>query len=354
MKKIFALTLVLASLLTLNSFANAAELIPGDVNMDGVTDNIDAALILKHDALLRPLYGNTLSLGDINGDGNTDSLDAAQVLKHDADLVEIDSAIPEDGEGIKLSLEGRALSSCGGFIDIDDFWLTSIVGDGKTHDYPPMHKFETLEELANFEKKFDPNNQFGYDYDEVPSAREIFDSYDKAFFEEHTLFLLYIGSNSSCRYEICDVIWYENSKKLEICYRYTENPDLQNCDEKGWFLTVPVRKTDIEGCKFYEVNFEASVLLYLPNEQKDGFVLKESAARYAEKGLIEVLEKEGGLPEGSALADIWIEGTFLDAKRIGHVDMNSAFAEALAANEEERELYLGCLANTLLRNRGTP
>ncbi|MBE6677363.1 MAG: hypothetical protein E7597_01015 [Ruminococcaceae bacterium] len=347
MKKVFALVLVMASLLTAGTFANAAEISLGDVNYDGKTDNLDAALILKHDALILPIYGNTLSLGDVNNDGKTDSLDAAQVLKHDAALIEIDCSIPEDGEGVKLSLEGRALSSCGSYIDIDDFWLTSLV------DNKAMHKFENLEELAAFERKFDPHGQFGCDYDEVPSAREIFDSYDKEFFDEYTLFLIYTESSGSCRYEICDVIWYENSKKLEICYRYTKNPDMQTTDIVGWFLTVPVRKADIEGCKFYDVSFESSVLLYLPNEQKDGFVLKESSARYAEKGLVDVLENEGGLPKGSALADLWIEGTFLDAKRIAHVDMNSAFAEALAANEGERDLYLGCLANTLIRNRGS-
>ncbi|MBQ3196126.1 MAG: leucine-rich repeat protein [Clostridia bacterium] len=60
----------------------------GDVNDDGVTDNLDAAFILRHDAMLAVLTGEALAAGDVNGDDRVDSLDASMVLKYDAGIVE--------------------------------------------------------------------------------------------------------------------------------------------------------------------------------------------------------------------------------------------------------------------------
>ncbi|MBQ4648005.1 MAG: dockerin type I repeat-containing protein [Clostridia bacterium] len=60
----------------------------GDANGDGVLNSLDAALILKYDAMiitdLTPLQ---LMLCDANGDGTVNSLDAAQILKYDAMII---------------------------------------------------------------------------------------------------------------------------------------------------------------------------------------------------------------------------------------------------------------------------
>ncbi len=59
----------------------------GDVNGDDLTDNLDAAYILRHDALLVLLEGDQALAADVNFDGIINSLDAANVLKFDADLI---------------------------------------------------------------------------------------------------------------------------------------------------------------------------------------------------------------------------------------------------------------------------
>lgn len=58
----------------------------GDVNGDGYTDNLDAALILKYDAGLALLGISAKEASDYNGDGLTDNLDASLILKFDAGL----------------------------------------------------------------------------------------------------------------------------------------------------------------------------------------------------------------------------------------------------------------------------
>lgn len=59
----------------------------GDVNGDFCVDNLDAALILKHDAGLTDLSESQLGYADVNGDEWVDNLDAALILKYDAGLI---------------------------------------------------------------------------------------------------------------------------------------------------------------------------------------------------------------------------------------------------------------------------
>ena len=59
------------------------EVLVGDVNEDGVIDNLDAAWVLKYDAGLIA----DIDDGDYNSDGVVDNLDAASILKFDAGLI---------------------------------------------------------------------------------------------------------------------------------------------------------------------------------------------------------------------------------------------------------------------------
>ncbi|MBQ3081551.1 MAG: hypothetical protein IJC49_03780 [Clostridia bacterium] len=56
----------------------------GDVNNDGVIDNLDAVMILKYDA---GLINDISDIADANGDGYIDNLDATLILKYDAGLI---------------------------------------------------------------------------------------------------------------------------------------------------------------------------------------------------------------------------------------------------------------------------
>lgn len=59
--------------------------VKGDVNGDGVADNIDAAQILRYDAGLTDIPKNRLSAADYNGDGEVNNLDAMQILRADSE-----------------------------------------------------------------------------------------------------------------------------------------------------------------------------------------------------------------------------------------------------------------------------
>ena len=72
-----------------NSSDEVQDVLYGDVNGDGYVDSLDAAQVLKHDAMLIELEADALLRADVNGDEMTDSLDAAQILKFDALLITV-------------------------------------------------------------------------------------------------------------------------------------------------------------------------------------------------------------------------------------------------------------------------
>lgn len=63
------------------------DLLIGDTNGDGDINSLDAAQVLKHDAVLISLENAALQRADVNGDGSANSLDAAQILKYDAGMI---------------------------------------------------------------------------------------------------------------------------------------------------------------------------------------------------------------------------------------------------------------------------
>ncbi len=71
-----------------SSSEDVVEVVYGDVNGDDKINSLDAAQILKHDALMIQLSDEALLAGDVNGDGKVNSLDAAQILKYDALIID--------------------------------------------------------------------------------------------------------------------------------------------------------------------------------------------------------------------------------------------------------------------------
>ena len=84
-KRILAMLLVTvtcfstAQIMSINAFA--VEAIHGDVNQDGVLDDMDAHYILRYVAKLEPLNETQLSLADYDKNGVVDMADVKAILK---------------------------------------------------------------------------------------------------------------------------------------------------------------------------------------------------------------------------------------------------------------------------------
>lgn len=79
----------------------------GDVNTDGETNSLDAALILKHDSGLAILDITVIEVADVNCDNKVNSLDAALILKYDAKIIEdfMTFTIPDSSLVVEESFE---------------------------------------------------------------------------------------------------------------------------------------------------------------------------------------------------------------------------------------------------------
>lgn len=108
-RKILAITLAIIMLLGLLAttlpflVANSAgKTLIGDVNGDGMVDNLDATPILRYDAALLELTDAQLITANVNGDQWVDNLDAVMILLYDAGLLE---KFPADTEESSESSE---------------------------------------------------------------------------------------------------------------------------------------------------------------------------------------------------------------------------------------------------------
>ena len=115
----------------------------------------------------------------------------------------------------------------------------------------PMLKLENVQELQQF--KADYANEFVMDggYDEVPSFNTATADMNATFFEENTVFLIYVPANSgSYRYGVeyidCD------GTSLSIHVEQTNNPEAVTMDLAGWFVLVALPKGMVEACTDFD------------------------------------------------------------------------------------------------------
>lgn len=206
MKKALALLLTLSLATGTVCFGvSAAQEFFCDTNGDGVTDNLDSALILKYDAGLT----DTAEGGDANGDGIVDNLDASMVLKYDAGL---------DPYAVLCGFEslyvGGIPEKC---FDRDNFGL-------KSADPIVIRSTDELRDLWGDIDTVSDNNT-SYPYTQV----NLYEKYDSAFFEKNVLIvILHGGNSSSIKHRIDHVIKEADglTVAVETLYSYWQNDDI--------------------------------------------------------------------------------------------------------------------------------
>ena len=172
-------------------------------------------------------------------DGRSDSLN-----------ISTDDSSDEQTDDIaELSIEDRAFSNSGCLSDDADG--DSLRTESINTSGPILYRFDSKVELDNFVQKHDPSS---YGYDEVPSAMSVLENCDDTFFANYALMLIYLESSGSFRFDITGATYNKATKTLDITEICTVNPEEQTDDIEGWFLTLPVLKSEIEGCVRYTVN----------------------------------------------------------------------------------------------------
>lgn len=117
----------------------------------------------------------------------------------------------------------------------------------------PIYRFDTLEDLEEFKLTFGEVLAMDYGYDEVPSFNDITAKYDKTFFEENTLMLVYVGANSGTyRFGVNSVFCDGNSFCIHV--EQINEPEVTTDDMAGWFITVAVPDSMVENCTEFDAD----------------------------------------------------------------------------------------------------
>lgn len=117
----------------------------------------------------------------------------------------------------------------------------------------PILKFETVVELEQFKSDYADEFTMNQGYDEIPSFESNVAEMDEAYFEEYTVFLVYVSANSgSYRYGVNTVDIMENSLCVHI--QQTNDPETGTENMAGWFITVSIEKDKIAGCTEFDAD----------------------------------------------------------------------------------------------------
>ncbi len=133
-----------------------------------------------------------------------------------------------------------------GALNTETFWISSVL-------HLPIFKMESRAELEQFKNGYCADLTIDSGYGEVPSFNAITAAMDDAFFEQYTLLVVYVGANSgSYRYALDSAAI--NGERLCVHVRQVNFPEAVTMDMAGWFLTVPMEKSALEGVRYFDAD----------------------------------------------------------------------------------------------------
>ncbi len=119
----------------------------------------------------------------------------------------------------------------------------------------PIYKFNTFEDLEQFKLTFGEIFSMKSGWDEVPSFNDATIKYDKTFFEENTLLLVYVSSNNSThRFGVNNI--FCDGKSFSIHLEETTKAETVDTAMAGWFVTVAVTDSMIENCTEFDADLD--------------------------------------------------------------------------------------------------
>ena len=124
----------------------------------------------------------------------------------------------------------------------------------------PIHRLDTYEDLTNFKNTFSGDLTFDNGYDEIPSFNTATTKYDKEFFEDNSLIVVFIDStNSTHRYAMQSV-----EHNGVFCVQIEETTKAKAVDDalSGWFLTVTASDELLDGCTEFDAYLNDKTDLY--------------------------------------------------------------------------------------------
>lgn len=117
----------------------------------------------------------------------------------------------------------------------------------------PIFKMDTQKDLEDFKSNYGDVLSINHGYNEVPSFEDATSEYDESFFENNSLFIIYVTANSgSYRFDVDSVYCDDDSFRVHI--KQTNNPETVTMDMAGWFVTVAIKDDIISTCSFFDAD----------------------------------------------------------------------------------------------------
>ena len=122
----------------------------------------------------------------------------------------------------------------------------------------PVYKFDTTEDLRQFQGMFYREFSWGREQNELPTFGEVSKTFDDAFFEKNTLLLAYVKSPSETyRYDVRRVYCDGESLRITL-YQVLENLAVENALVTGWFVTVAVPDSLVSDVTVFDAELEGA------------------------------------------------------------------------------------------------
>lgn len=137
-----------------------------------------------------------------------------------------------------------------GCLNLEQMSLSSV-------QHFPIFKIETQKDLENFKTNYGDVLSINRSYDEVLSFEDATSEYDENFFDNNSLFIVYLTANSgSYRFDVDSV--YCDGELFRVHIKQINNPESVTQDMAGWFVTVTVNDDIISTCKSFDADLYSS------------------------------------------------------------------------------------------------
>ena len=146
--------------------------------------------------------------------------------------------------------------SHGGWTDDDAMYTlalnTALMSENSVR-HLPIYRFDLQSDLTQFCEHFGETMALDQPYDGVKSFTDVAAAYDEAFFEEHSLIVVYVAANSgSYRYGVESIAY--GGAALTVHVQQTNDPEGVTEDMEGWFVTAAVKDAELEHCTGYDAD----------------------------------------------------------------------------------------------------
>ncbi len=120
----------------------------------------------------------------------------------------------------------------------------------------PLLKLDSVADVEQIKNKYQNKLNYHGSYNSVPNFSTELEYCDEAFFEDYSLFTLYVTGYESSRYKITEVTISADGKGIDIGYAYESGG--MSGDFVCWVLTVPVLKSACKDCELFTASYRSA------------------------------------------------------------------------------------------------